>query len=192
MALIMGGASIGKDILFDGPARQRQNALAAKQTELSPWTGIAPQQVQQSQLGNNLMQGMFTGALLGQNMNESTAEQALLDAKAKRMEKSPWGTLADEKSPGGKVAKTTIKTKLTDPKTGATQEKIEELEPQDDGMFNFNIDWDSDVGKPQQFKYNQGYASPVAKSREQQMIERLHQMQGVKRAPSMNSWNRMS
>jgi hypothetical protein len=78
--LIGAGTGLAKWGLVDRPREERQRKLAAETARLSPWTGLKPSAVQESDLLGNLMQGGSTGAGMGQNYQRMGSDQKLNDA----------------------------------------------------------------------------------------------------------------
>jgi uncharacterized protein YfiM (DUF2279 family) len=82
------GAALGlaKNALVDKPKEERQRALAAQTALYSPWTGMKPNEVQESDMFGNAMQGATSGAMLSQGQQQADMQQQMLDMKKKQME----------------------------------------------------------------------------------------------------------
>lgn len=69
LALIGGGAGLLKSELLDRPKEERQRKQAAITARWSPWTGMAPGQIQEADPFGSALQGGLTGAMIGQNID---------------------------------------------------------------------------------------------------------------------------
>ncbi len=84
LALAAIGAGVG--LLKSNADRQRaerQRQMESEVARYSPWTGFAPQRVQEADPLGSVMQGGMTGAMLGQGMAGADKQNALLDAQTK-------------------------------------------------------------------------------------------------------------
>lgn len=75
------GLGLGKGLLVDGPAADRQRKVSAVEARYSPWTGIQPQQVKEADPMGNAMQGGLTGAMVGQGVGQTNKMNALMDSQ---------------------------------------------------------------------------------------------------------------
>lgn len=75
----LGGAGLGAAKYYgvDKPQEKKQREIAAVTAQYSPWTGMKPNDVAQSSLLGDTMQGAASGAALGQNMNQADAQNAM-------------------------------------------------------------------------------------------------------------------
>lgn len=72
--LISGGLSLVKHFAVDKPKADKDRTLAAKTQELSPYTGLKAQPVEDPNLFGGLMSGAAAGAQFGTSIHQ--AEQA--------------------------------------------------------------------------------------------------------------------
>lgn len=78
--LLTGGmvaAGLGKSLLIDAPKADRQRKLAAETARYSPWTGMAPQQVEEADPIGSAMQFGTTGAMLGQGIENQRFQKKM-------------------------------------------------------------------------------------------------------------------
>ena len=66
MMALGAGAGYLKNQLVDKPNEERERQLQAEIARWSPWTGISPTPVRRSNVGADMMQGGFTGLMMGQ------------------------------------------------------------------------------------------------------------------------------
>lgn len=92
-ALAIGaGAGLLKSELVDRPKEQRQRTLAAATQRYSPWTGLKAQPIQEADpMGSALTYGS-TGAQMGVNMQNATAQQNLMQAQSKWLNNNPYSS----------------------------------------------------------------------------------------------------
>jgi len=79
MAGIMAALGIGKSELVDRPAAGRARKREAEVARWSPWTGMAPSRVGEADPFGSAMQGGFSGAALGQAMDQGDAYKKYLE-----------------------------------------------------------------------------------------------------------------
>lgn len=81
------GAALGlaKNALVDKPKEDRQRALAAQTALYSPWTGMKPNEVQESDAFGNALQGATSGAMFAQGQQNADMQKEMLDMKKKQM-----------------------------------------------------------------------------------------------------------
>lgn len=77
--IIMAAAGALKGMTIDRAKEDRQRKLAAETARYSPWTGMAPGQVQEADPFGSAMQFGMAGAGLGQNIQSMNASQAFQD-----------------------------------------------------------------------------------------------------------------
>ena len=80
---VMAGLGLAKSELIDRPREERQRQQAANTMRYSPWTGMAPNAVQEADPFGSAIQGGLTGAMLSQNQQKLNTEKTLADAKLK-------------------------------------------------------------------------------------------------------------
>lgn len=85
IGLVGAGLGVGKGLL-DQQKEKRDRELQAQIAMWSPWTGMAPQQVQEADVLGSAMQGGMSGAALGQNMQMNDAYTAMLQQQALRQQ----------------------------------------------------------------------------------------------------------
>ncbi len=88
LPVILGSLGLGaaKHFISDKPRAERQRKLNAEIIRYSPWTGMAPQQVDEPDLFGNLLQFGTTGAMLGQGVANAEAADALNKAQIANLE----------------------------------------------------------------------------------------------------------
>lgn len=95
LALAAIGAGVG--LLKSNADRQRadrQRAVEAEVARYSPWTGFAPQRVQEADPLGSIMQGGMTGAMLGQSIAKTNAyEKMLQDQNAMMMNEGAMASM---------------------------------------------------------------------------------------------------
>lgn len=82
MALVGLGIGAGKSAFIDAPRERRQRELAAVKWRTSPWTGVVPGDVAETDYFGNSLGGALQGASLGQGINAQNMDAAL---KAKQL-----------------------------------------------------------------------------------------------------------
>lgn len=89
--LIGAGLGVGKYFLEDLPNQRAQAELQARTAELSPWTGLRPQQVKPASMMGNLMKFGGTGLSMGQGYGQMQQQNKMLDAyKQAQLQSNPW------------------------------------------------------------------------------------------------------
>lgn len=71
----------GKGLLVDAPKEKRQRMLAAQTALYSPWTGMAPQNVQEADTFGSALQGVTAGAMYNQMGQQNELAQQDLAMK---------------------------------------------------------------------------------------------------------------
>lgn len=79
---IAAALALAKDQLVDKPADKRKRELAAKTQQYSPWTGNKADTLNDSNTLGSMMQYGTTGAMIGQGVSNSNAQNSYLDSKA--------------------------------------------------------------------------------------------------------------
>lgn len=108
MMALMGGIGLGKSALIDAPKERRQRLLAAQTAVYSPWTGMAPQPVQEADPFGSTLQGVTAGAMYGQMAKQNEMAQQELDLKKQEFNYKKNGNT---------------------PALGASETPVEELDP---------------------------------------------------------------
>jgi hypothetical protein len=72
---------LAKSELIDRPREERQRQQAANTMRYSPWTGMAPNAVQEADPFGSAIQGGLTGAMLSQSQQKLDADIASQKAK---------------------------------------------------------------------------------------------------------------
>ena len=78
---LLAGAGLLKSELVDRPREERQRQQAANTMRYSPWTGMAPNAVQEADPFGSAIQGGLTGAMLSQSQQKIDADIASQKAK---------------------------------------------------------------------------------------------------------------
>ena len=76
---IAAALALAKDKLVDQPAADRKRKLAAATERFSPWTGLHAQPVDDPNALGSMMSAGATGAMIGQGVANSNAQNAYLD-----------------------------------------------------------------------------------------------------------------
>lgn len=79
---IAAALALAKDKLIDQPAADRKRKLAATTERLSPWTGMHAAPVNDPNAIGDMMSAGATGAMIGQGVANSNAQNAYLDKAA--------------------------------------------------------------------------------------------------------------
>jgi hypothetical protein len=72
----MAGLGLAKSELIDRPREERQRQQAANTMRYSPWTGMAPNAIQEADPLGSAMDAGLTGAMLSQNQQKLDAGKA--------------------------------------------------------------------------------------------------------------------
>lgn len=81
--IAMAAAGLLKGLTVDAAKESRQRKLAAETSRYSPWTGLAPQQVQEADPLGSAMQFGSAGLGLGQGIQSAAGNEALQNAMLK-------------------------------------------------------------------------------------------------------------
>jgi hypothetical protein len=73
---VMAGLGLAKSELIDRPREERQRQQAANTMRYSPWTGMAPNAIQEADPLGSAMDAGLTGAMLSQNQQKLDAGKA--------------------------------------------------------------------------------------------------------------------
>jgi hypothetical protein len=73
---LMAGMGLAKSELIDRPREERQRQQAANTMRYSPWTGMAPNAIQEADPLGSAMESGLTGAMLSQNQQKLDAAKA--------------------------------------------------------------------------------------------------------------------
>lgn len=92
MMLIGSGLGLAKSQLIDKPKEKKQRELAARTQELSPWTGMQANKIQEADPFGSALKYGVTGASMGRQMNYD-------DAMMKALDRGDYGQIL--KSDGG-------------------------------------------------------------------------------------------
>jgi hypothetical protein len=79
---IAAALAAAKNELVDQPAAKRARTLAAATQKYSPWTGLQAQPVQDPNVVGGMMQAGATGAMIGQGVENSSAQNNYLNSKS--------------------------------------------------------------------------------------------------------------
>lgn len=79
LMLIGGGTGILKNLDAKGQAAD-QREIESTKTRFSPWTGMKGQNVQEPSMLNDVMQGLMTGAVMGQMFGKAPGAEAAAQA----------------------------------------------------------------------------------------------------------------
>jgi hypothetical protein len=95
MAALMAGMGAAKHFLIDEPAAEKQRKIEATKAMYSPWTGIQPKDVHDPNLGNTMLQGAMSGAMMGaqaeqQNLDNEFRKDYLAAMKGPEQISSPY------------------------------------------------------------------------------------------------------
>ena len=71
---LLAGAGLLKSELVDRPREERQRKQAAITARWSPWTGMAPGQIQEADPFGSALQGGLTGAMLSQGAGKDAGK----------------------------------------------------------------------------------------------------------------------
>jgi hypothetical protein len=78
-------AGVAKSELIDRPKEERQRKLAATTQELSPWTGMQANQIQEADTFGAALQGGTSGLAMGQSMDSADKARELQSAQIEAM-----------------------------------------------------------------------------------------------------------
>ncbi len=99
--LIGGGGGLIKHFAFDKPAADRKRYAESETERYSPWTGKHGEDVDDPNLGSNLMQFGTTGAMMGANVQNMENQKDFYNYFKSNTPKTPTGEINQPVVPAG-------------------------------------------------------------------------------------------